>query len=153
MFGSEDRAQVLHLVMQGARPAWPAPFVGVVRIAKEVVVAVGLFGQLRHIATVAMDRAKAPGAIGMQVQLALSRGDQLRERFPDPAGTAEAVQRQPGRHEEAMDARYRSQQRIRVGGHGVRMADEFDDSCLADEGKAARRPLQERLEATLVGSD
>src|SRR5882762_854171 len=33
------------------------------------------------------------------------------------------------------------------------MADEFDYPCLADEGKAARRPLKERLEATLVGSD
>ena len=153
MFGPEDRAQVLHPVMQGAGPAWPTPFVGVVRIAKEVVVAVGLFGQLGHITMVAMDRAEAPGAIGIQVQLALSRGDQLRKRFPDPAGTAEAVQRQPGCHEQAMDARHRSQQRIRVWGHGVRMADEFDDACLADEGKAARRALKERLEATLVGSD
>src|SRR5205807_8653142 len=98
-----------------------------------------------------MDRAEAPRAIGMQVQLALSGGDQFRERFPDPASAAEAIQRQPGGHEQAMDARYRPHYRIRVWGHGVRMANEFDDACLADPGKAARRPRQVRLEATLVG--
>ena len=91
MFGSEDRTEVLRPVVQGARPARPAPFVGVVRIAEEVVVAVSLFRQLGRIAMVLVDGAEAPGAVGVEVQLAFSCRDQLRERFPEPAGAAEPV--------------------------------------------------------------
>src|SRR2546427_11717181 len=40
---SEDPADVLDPVVEGARPSVPAPLVGVVWIAKEVVIAVGLF--------------------------------------------------------------------------------------------------------------
>ncbi|TME56032.1 MAG: hypothetical protein E6I60_04805 [Chloroflexi bacterium] len=89
----------------------------------------------------------------MEVQLAVSGGDQLGQRFPDPTGAAEPVQGQPGRHEQATDAWHRPQQRIGVGGHGIRMADEFHDPRLADEGKPPCRALEERLEPVLVGSD
>src|SRR4029077_8053704 len=61
VFLPEDRAKVLHPVVEGARPPRPAPLVGVVWIAKVVVIAVRLFGQLRHVAMVAVDRAEAPG--------------------------------------------------------------------------------------------
>src|SRR4029077_4163239 len=75
---SEDRAEVLHTMMQGAGPARPAPFVGVVWIAKEVVVAVRLSRQFGHVAMVAMDRSETPGPIRIKVELAVSRRDQLR---------------------------------------------------------------------------
>src|SRR6202011_1994112 len=92
MFLSEDRAEVLHSVVKGAGPARPAQLLGVVRIAEEVVIAVGLLRQLSHIAMVAVDRAEPPGPVGIEVQLALSPRDQLCQRFPDPAGAAEPVQ-------------------------------------------------------------
>src|SRR5438067_12903275 len=135
MFLSEGRAEVLHPVVQGARPARPAPLVAVVWIAQEVVIAVGLFRQLSHIAIVAVDRTEAPRSVSIEVQLAISRRDQLRQRFPDPAGAAEAVQRQSGRHEQPPHAWYRPQQRVRVGCHRVRMAEELHDAGLSDEGK------------------
>src|SRR5438093_913716 len=81
MFLPEDRAEVLHPVVQGAGPARPAPLVGVVWIAQEVVIAIGLFRQLSHIAMVAVDRTEAPGSVGIEVQSAISRCDQLRQRF------------------------------------------------------------------------
>src|SRR5436305_4796957 len=140
MFLSEDRAQVLDPVVQGARPARPAPLVGVVRIAEEVVIAVRFSRQLGHITMVAMDRAEAPGPVGIEVELAVSRGDQLRQRFPDSAGAAKPVQRQPGRHEEPTYARHRPQQGIPAGGHGSRMTDDFPYPAPAEEGKPPRRP-------------
>src|SRR5207244_3638849 len=95
VFGAEDRAQVLHPVVQGAGPAWPAPLVGVVRVAKEVVVAVRLSGQLRHVAVIVVHRAKAPGPVGIEVELGLLRGDQLCQRLADSASTAEPVNDNP----------------------------------------------------------
>ena len=140
-------------MVQGAGPARPAPLVGVVWIAQEVVIAVGLFRQLSHIAIVAVDRTEAPGSVSREVQLAISRCDQLRQRFPDPAGAAEAVQRQSGRHEQPTDAWYRPQQGVRVGCHRVRMADELHDAGLSDERKPSRRPCQQGLEPALVRRD
>src|SRR5438067_5014761 len=131
MFGSENAAEVLDSMVEGAGAPRPAPLVGVVGIAKKVVVPVGLFRQLRGVAMVAVDRPEAPGAIGIEVELALAGGDELRDRFPHPAGGAEPVQRQPGGHEQPTNTRYRSQQRIRVGGHRIGMADKLDDPCLA----------------------
>src|SRR4030081_50697 len=153
LFRAEDRAEILHPMVQGARPAGTAPLVGVVRIAEEVVIAVGLFGQLGHVAMVAMDRAESPGPVGIEVQLALPGRDQFRERFPAPAGSSEPVQRQPGRHVQPTDAWDRAQQGVGVGGHRVRMADQFDDPRVTDEGKPPRRALQEWLESRLVRSD
>src|SRR5437773_2262928 len=89
VFGSEDPAEVLDPVMEGARAAWPAPLVGVVGIAKKVVIPVRLLRQLSDVAMVAVDRPETPGAIGIEVELALSGGDEFRDRFPDAAGAAE----------------------------------------------------------------
>src|SRR2546428_4434184 len=79
MLCSEDPAEVLDPVVEGTRPAWPAPLVGVVWIAKEVVITVGLFRQLSDIAMIAVDRPETPGAGGIEVELALSGCDELRE--------------------------------------------------------------------------
>src|SRR2546423_3837933 len=97
VFASKDAAQVLDPVVEGTRAARPAPLVGVVGIAEKVVIAVGLFRQLSDVAMVAVDRPEAPGAIGIEIELALAGGDKLRDRFPPPARGAEPVQRQPGR--------------------------------------------------------
>src|SRR3982074_2953991 len=59
VFDSEDRAQILHPLMQRAGPARPTPLVGIVWIPEEVVVAIRFFGQLGHVAMIAMDRAEA----------------------------------------------------------------------------------------------
>ena len=153
LFGSKDPAKVLDPVVEGARAARPAPLVGVVWIAKKVVIAVRLFRQLSDVAMVAVDRPETPGAIGIEVELALSSGDELRDRFPHPAGGAEPVQRQPGGHEQPTNTRYRSQQRIRVGGHRIGMADKLDDPCLAHEGESPCRSLEQGLEAAQVRRD
>ena len=92
MLDSEHGAQVLHPIVQGAGPTRPASLVGVIRIAEKVVVAVRLFRQLSYVAMVTVDRAEAPGAVGIEVKLAISGCDQFRQRFPDAAGAAEPVQ-------------------------------------------------------------
>src|SRR5438128_8061545 len=85
LFGSKDPAQVLDPVVEGTRAARPAPLVGVVGIAKKVVIAVGLFRQLSDVAMVAVDRPEAPWPVGVEGELALSSGDEIRDRLPYPA--------------------------------------------------------------------
>ena len=99
---------------------------------------------------VAVDRPEAPGPVRIEVEFRLSGGDQLRQRFADPTSTAETVQRQSGGHEQPGHARHRPDQGIGVRRHRVRMADEFQDPRLADEGKTPRRPRKQGLEARLV---
>src|SRR5437588_809534 len=77
VLGAEDGVEVLHPVVQRARPSRPAPLVRVVRKSKEVVVAVGLFRQLGHVAMIPMNRTKTPGPITIQIKLGFSPGDQL----------------------------------------------------------------------------
>src|SRR5205085_6591043 len=97
VLGAEDRAQVLHPCVQGARALGPSPLVGVVRIAEEVVVAIGLARKLCGIARVAVDRPESPRAIPIQIQLGFACGDQLRQRPAHATGAAEPVERKAGR--------------------------------------------------------
>src|SRR5256885_5731546 len=91
MFLSEDRTQVLDPVVQGARPARPAPLVGVERVALKVVIAVGLARQLGGVSMISMDRTETPGTVAIQIELCLPGSNQLRERPADATGPAESV--------------------------------------------------------------
>src|SRR4029077_16652659 len=104
-----------------------------------------------RIALVAMYGAEAPAAIRVQVELGLAPGHPLRQRSPDSARAAEAVEREPGGQVQAADARHRAEQRIGVGRHRVWVADELDDPRVAEEREPARGAAQERLEPRLVG--
>ena len=129
----------------------PPERVAVERVAQAVVVAIGLARGLGGVARVAVHRAEAPGAVALQVELALARRHELGDRLADAARAAEAVQREAGGDEEARHARQLPDQRIAVRRHGVGMADELDDARVGQEREALRGALHERREARLVG--
>ena len=72
-------------------------------------------------------------------------------RPADPAAAPEPVERQPGRHPEAADAGERPEQRVRVGGHRVRMADQADRLGVGEERESPDRPRHQRCESLVVG--
>ena len=86
----------------------------------------------------------------MEVELGLACGDQLAQRAADAAGAAESVQRQPGGHEKAADARHWTDERTRIRGHGVGVADELHNARLAQVRKAPGRAREQWLETRLV---
>ena len=75
----------------------------------------------------------------------------LGERAAQPAGPAEAVQRQPGREPEAAHARHRAEQRVAVGRHRVRMADERGHTGVVEEREPSHRSCHQLLEPGVVG--
>src|SRR5207245_784703 len=110
-------------------------------------------GQRRSVPMIRVDRAEAPGPVWVKVELGLARADQLGQGAADPAGASETVQRQPGRKKEAAHARYRSDQWVGVGRHGIGVADELHNPGLTRKRKASRSAGQERLEPRLVGRE
>ena len=134
----EDRAEVLKPSVQGREPLRPAPLVDVERIA-EAVVAVDLTGRLLREARIAVRSAEAPGAVAGHVELGLPLGDPLGNRLADAAGSAEAVEGEPGGGPEPGHPGHRPKERISVRGHRVRVADERDDARVAETGSAVRR--------------
>ena len=150
MLRAEHSAEVLHAGVERARPARATPFVRVIWIAQVVVVLVRLAGELRRVSMVAVHGSEPPGAIGEQVELGLARRDQLGKRAADAAGAAESVEGKPRRQVEPRHARHRTDQRGRIRRHRVGVADELDDSRLAEEREPPRSPGQEPLEACLV---
>src|SRR2546427_512713 len=140
VLGSKHGTEVLHARVQRTGAARPAPLVRVVRIPQEVVVAVGLARELRGIAMVAMYGTETPAAVWMKVELGLPARNPFRQRAPDAAGSAEPVQRQPGRQVQPLDAWHGAKQRVCVGGHRVRMANELHDPGLAQNPPATPTP-------------
>ena len=147
---AEDRAQLLEAPVQRAEPLRPPPLVRVERITKAVVVAVDLTRGGGREVGVAVRAAEAPGPVALDVELRLAGRDELRSGLPHSAGSAEAVQREAGRHPESRDPRHRAEERVAVGRHRVGMADELHHARVVQEGEAADRALPERPEALLV---
>src|SRR5437588_6538426 len=106
VFLSENRAEVLQPMVEGARPPRSAPFVGVVGIPEKVVMPVRLPGQLSNVAMVAVNRPEAPRSIGIEIELGLAGGDQLGDRLADPAGAPESVEGKPRGDEEPTNTRH-----------------------------------------------
>ena len=121
------------------------------RKPQPVVVAVRLTGGRRREPRVVIGVTKAPRAIGVQVQLRLAVDDPLGERAADPARAAETVQRQAGGDPEAGRARDRAEQRVGVGRHRVRMAQQADHARPIEEWEAPDRAFQKWREAVHVG--
>ena len=95
--------------------------------------------------------AEAPGPVAVHVELGLPGRDPFGDGLADPAGAAEAVQRQARRHPEAGHPGHRPEQRVAVGGHGVGMAHERDHARVVEEREAPRRPLHQLGETLVVG--
>ena len=104
-------------------------------------------------ARIAVDGSEAPGAVRLQVELRLTRRDELGHRLADAARAAEAVEREAGRDEEAGHARQLSDERVAVGRHRVGVAHELDDARIGEEREAPGGALHEWREARLVGGD
>src|SRR5712692_4408111 len=101
MLGAEHRTEVLLAGMQRAGSAWPAPFVGVERVAQVVVVPVGLARELRRVGMVGLDGAEAPRPVRMKVELGLAGRDHRGEGAADAARSTEPVQRKARRQKQA----------------------------------------------------
>src|SRR6185312_801900 len=105
VLGGEDRAGVLHALVQRTRAPRTAQHVAVERVAQPVVVAVGLARVRGRIDRISMHGPEAPGPVGLEIQLALAAGHELGHSLADPARAAEAVEREPGGDEVARHAR------------------------------------------------
>ena len=146
----EHGAEVLHPRVQRTRPLRASPLVGVEGISKVVVVLVGLARELGRVTEVAMYRSEPPRPVGIEVEIGLGARDELGEAPSDTARAAETVEREAGGHIQAGHARHRPGQRVRVGRHRVRMADQFHDPRLVQEWETAGRAREEWLESRLV---
>ena len=140
VLGREHRPGVLHPLVQRAQAPRPAEHVAVERVAEAVVVAVGLARGLGGVARVAVHGAEAPRPVRLQVVLALAGGDELGDGLADPAGAAEAVEREAGRDVEAGHPRQLADERVAVGRHRVGVADELDDAGVGEEREALAAP-------------
>ena len=153
VLGPEHRAELLEADLQRARAPPAPPLVGVERVAQPVVVAVGLACARAGEPRVVVGAAEAPGAVGADVDRGSPCDDPLGERAADPAGAAEAVERQPGGDPEPGRPRQRSEQRVAVRGHRVGVAEQPDHAGAVEEREAPDRPLEQRREAVHVGLD
>ena len=151
VLAGEDGARVLHALVQRARAPGTAQHVAVERIAQPVVVAIGLARVLGGVDRIVVHGAEAPGPVGLQVELALAGGHELGHGLADAARPAEAVEREPGRDEEAGHAGQLAHERVAVRRHCVGVADELDHPRVGEEREAPGRALHERREARLVG--
>ena len=95
--------------------------------------------------------AEAPGPVAVHVPLGLARRDPLGDGLADPAGAAEPVQREPGRHPEPGHAWHRAEQRVAVGCHRVGMAHERDHAGVVEEREPPRGTLHQLGEPLVVG--
>ena len=88
-----------------------------------------------------MHGAEAPGAVRLEIQLALAAGHELGHGLADAARAAEAVEREPGGDEEAGHARKLAHERVAVGRHRIGMAHELDHAGVGEEREALRGAL------------
>src|SRR6185437_2310415 len=107
-----DGAEILGAAVHRRDAAGPAPLRGVQRVAEAVVVLGGLAPGGRERVRMAVRPAEAPGPVAVHVPLGLARRDPLGDGLADPAGVAEPVQREPGRHPEPGHAWHRAEQRV-----------------------------------------
>ena len=149
----EDGAGVLEPSVQRRQALRPAQLVVIEGIPQEVVVAIALSGQLGDPPGVLVDASESPRPVRREVELGLPCGDPLGERSPEPAGAPEAVQREPGGHPQATHVGDGADERVRVGRHRVRVADELHDLRVRDEGEPASCPSEQLLEPIHVGRD
>ena len=122
--------------MERREPSRASRQVGVVWIAEPVVIGVALARRPGDERRVAVRVAEPAGHVGAHVDPGIAGGDPARQRVADPAGATEPVERQPGRDPEAADPGKRSDERIRVWRHRVRVADEPHDFGVRDEWEA-----------------
>ena len=139
--------------MERAQPAPAARLARVERVAQAVVVLVDLARGLGGQHGVAVHPPEAPGAVGHDVDLGLAGGHPLRQRLAEPARGAEAVERQTGRDPEAAHAGQRAEQRVAVGRHRIRVAEEADDTRVLEEREPADGAFEQRREAIHVRLD
>ena len=133
--------------MQRAETAPAGGLRYVERIAQPVVVAIGLARRLAGHDRVPVEASEAPGPIGGHVELSAAVGHPLGQRPPHAARTAEAVERQPGRHPEAAHSGHRAEMRIAVRRHRVGVAQQPDHPGVLEQGKSADRALEQGREA------
>ena len=153
VLGAEDRAELLRSHVERAQPAPAARLARVERVAQAVVVLVDLARGLGGQHGVAVHPPEAPGAVGHDIDLGLAGGHPLRQRLAEPARAAEAVERQTGRDPEAAHAGQRAEQRVAVGRHRVRVAEQADDTRVLEEREPADGAFEQRREAIHVRLD
>ena len=134
---------------QRALPSRPPELVLIERVPQLVVVAVGLPRDLCRVGRIAVDAAEPPRAVRQHVELGLAGRDPFGDRLTDPAGAAESVERESGRHEEARVPR------ASVRAAGSRRASSrpgwqtsLTISASAHEGEPPGRAVHQLLEPT-----
>ena len=147
VLGPEDGAEFLGTRIEWAWSKPAPPLVGVEWVPEPVVVAVRLTRGGRREPRVAVGLAEPPRPVGGDVLLCLAVGHPLGERPAEPAGASEAVERQTGRDPEPGGAGNRTEQRVRIGRHRVRVSEQPDDPRALEERKAVDRALKQRREA------
>ena len=139
--------------MQRAQPLRAARLRHVERVAEPVVVPVDLARGRRRELDVTVGAAEAPGPIRLDVDLALPGDDQLCNRLADPAGAAEAVQRQAGRQPEPGNPGDGPQQGVAVGRHRVRMPYERHDPGILEKREAPDGAVHQLGEPLVIRSN
>ncbi len=137
--------------MERRQPSRPAGLVRVVRVAQAVVVGVGLPGQGGGPAGIAIWIGEPPGAVRDDVHVRIPGGDPAGHGAADPAATAEAVERQAGSDPEPVDPRQRAEQRVRIRGHRIRMADQPDHLGIGQEREPPDGAGHQRREPLVIG--
>ena len=148
---AEGRTRLLQPPVQGGQTPRSARHVRIERIAKPVVVGVGLARQPGGEAWVTVDVAEPPRPVRPDVDARVAGRDPARHRATDPAAATEAVERQTGRHPEPAHAGEWSEKWIRIRRHRVRVADESDRLRVCEEREAPDGTGHQGGESLVVG--
>ena len=133
--------------------AWPTRQISIERVTQPVVIRIGLPRQPGGETRVAIRVAEPPCPVRTDIDARVTGRDPASQCPPDAAARAEPVERQPGRDPETANPGERTQERVRIGGHGVRVADQSDRFGIGEEREPSHGASHERGETFPVGRE